>query len=606
VAAKQSKKTKAKKPAAKPKKPTQRRTAKQPAAKRKPKPLALLRDPHLEAAIIAAPLEATPRMVYADWLMGAGDLRGEWMAISTAIENDPANRRLRSIAVEWLGAHSALLLGGGLSLLPGAWIGWRGGFIDELRLQPVEDGTRDAAALAALLAHPSCRFLRHLSLGCFYERDEMLDALVDAAPPLLESLVLLDTTPLVPTMDIPRVAELGSLRRLGLNGVAFGCPIPQIVELRARATGPTLWWLATRLFPNLEELTLSVKFDSIDSLIEAIAALPRLRRLRLLGLHEADRVVALLRALPIADRLELLDLSGSDITDLRPAQLHPSLTLVAHRAGADRVRDLWRDPGRDGKSWIQEQLRAEGREALRLFPGIGNSLYSIGTDRSIDRELDAAIPLLDASLTFPGAQLKTWAWANAAIAHERRRDFEAAELTAREGLLRAPDEPNLYAIVVDALRRSDRLAQALALLPKAIKSITAKPGPGAHVGGPPACLADCLLVLQQGGEHDRVVALATKRAKHMQPRSHAIVAMSQAARKQLVEARASLAKAKPASSDPLYHHAVAVLALAKRTPDRAAALRALATAKAGDYPEWHFVPRDPLLRAVHGDPLLAP
>ena len=60
---------------------------KQAAAKAKPKPTSAAwpRDLALEQAILDAPLDPVPRMVYADWLQAAGDRRGEWMALHSAI-----------------------------------------------------------------------------------------------------------------------------------------------------------------------------------------------------------------------------------------------------------------------------------------------------------------------------------------------------------------------------------------------------------------------------------------------------------------------------------------------------------------------------------------
>ena len=87
-------------------KPAPKRARTKPAGKRvaaKPKRVAAKpgrgewpRDPALEQAIIDAPLDPVPRMVYADWLQAAGDRRGEWMALHAAIESDRIARSAAS------------------------------------------------------------------------------------------------------------------------------------------------------------------------------------------------------------------------------------------------------------------------------------------------------------------------------------------------------------------------------------------------------------------------------------------------------------------------------------------------------------------------------
>src|SRR3954454_11517744 len=128
----------------------------------------------LEAAIIAAPLEPGPRMVYGDWLQAQGDPRGEWAAMMAAIEAAPRNTRLRSAAVAYLDTHRTALLGEGATVMERAYFGWRGGFIDEIRLQPASGRT---GAHAALLRHPTCRFVRHVALGAIANVEGVVVAL---------------------------------------------------------------------------------------------------------------------------------------------------------------------------------------------------------------------------------------------------------------------------------------------------------------------------------------------------------------------------------------------------------------------------------------------
>ncbi len=600
--------------------PAKRTPEKRTPGKRTPKRVAfdLARDPDLEAAVISAPLDPVPRMVYADWIQQAGDPRGEWMAMAAAIERDPSNVVLRSLAVEFLGDHDDLLLGHGRRFLPGGWIGWRGGFVDELRLQPLRNMRDPAGALASLLAHPSSRFVRTIALGDFPRLQDMIDVVTRAAPPLLDTVVVIDDVGGSRTVDIDALVALPTVRRLGIGSVGIAGTLPDLEELAFRFAGgeSCAQWLVRGDAPNIRSLTIECagfwKDDAIEAVLRALPRLPRLSRLRLLHLREPDRMVEHLHA--ITGRLELLDLSYSRLSDAGVERLEGSDLHVIARAtqlsaaGAERlgrrVASVSWSQGRGAMSfdsgehgWLDHVLAREGRDGLALIPGIGREVFNIGTRLSIGGDAKRAVPLLDASLTFPNAQVKTWAWANAAIAHERLLELDDAELIAREGLLRTPKEPNLYAIIVDALRRMRRYDRARAVLPKALASITARKGSGAHVGGPVACLADCLLTLEQLGEHGEVLAVAKRHAAVVAQRSqiHAILAMAHAALGDVEAARAALARAKSKEVPGLGAHARTVVALAGTRPDRRRALTHLATAKREGYPEWHWIPHDPNL-----------
>ena len=107
-----------------------------------------------------------------------------------AIERAPDDVALRAAAVGYLDDHRHELLGPGVSLLASSFIGWYGGFVDELRIQPGEGTT--AAEVIQLIEHPMCRFVRHLALGRIPELPDVIAALVAAELPLLEELVVHD------------------------------------------------------------------------------------------------------------------------------------------------------------------------------------------------------------------------------------------------------------------------------------------------------------------------------------------------------------------------------------------------------------------------------
>ena len=144
----------------------------------------------------------------------------------------------------------------------------------------------------------------------------------------------------------------------------------------------------------------------------------------------------------------------------------------------------------------------------------------------------------------------------------------------------------------------------MALLPRALASIDAKPGPGAHTGGRAACLVDVLFVLAQAGRHGDTIALAVKYPAMVEQRReiHAIVAMSLVALGKAALARSALAKAQRSAAPAVIAHARAVVALAAKRPDLPRALQFLRDAKAGPYPEWHWIATDPNLVKLAGHP----
>ncbi|MBA3540910.1 MAG: TIGR02996 domain-containing protein [Deltaproteobacteria bacterium] len=579
------------------------------------------RELALEAAIIDAPDDPLPRLVYGDWLQAKGEGRGEWIALSAASEAERANVRLRAAAVAFLDKHRGELLGAGAALLPGAWIGWRGGFIDELRLQPFPNQRTVARNLAALLAHPSCRFVRHLALGALPRMQAVLDAVADAAPPLLETLVVLDHPDYEgATCSVDRVAALPTLRRLALKRVECTVALPELRELYVAFVSNEV---VPAAYPKLVELTLDTRDAAIapQTLREVVRALPELRRLRLLNASNADALIAALS--PLAGQFELLDIAHSAVSHVGVSQLLAwprEMQLLALRTGitaamTGRLREHFRavavsrpagppidrlgeDETEDDMSWLSYRVTTEGRDAVRAVPGAGAWLYSLGINHNIGARASRAVPLLDAALTMPAPGLETLAWANAAITHERLRQFDDAELIAREGLLRAPREPNLFAIIIDALRRSGRLPEALAMLPRAYTALTsADRGPGEAE----ACLLDCLFTLAQAERHAEVLGLAVEHVLLMTPDAHAVVAMSQVALGFHKDAGSTMELAN-AAEHPVIHHAAAVMCLIGRRWSAREALAALRRLRAANYPEWHWIASDRNLAPLHSEP----
>src|SRR5262245_9734197 len=132
-------------------------------------------------------------MIYADWLESQGVALGEWAALQRAIAVAPGDIELRIAALVYLQQHARDVLGAAASILDGLYLGWHGGFLDEIRLHGTDGMEGDAALrLAALLRHPVARFVRTITLGTFTQDQlgddsvvALLDVLAEHAPPLL-------------------------------------------------------------------------------------------------------------------------------------------------------------------------------------------------------------------------------------------------------------------------------------------------------------------------------------------------------------------------------------------------------------------------------------
>ncbi|MEO8699002.1 MAG: TIGR02996 domain-containing protein [Kofleriaceae bacterium] len=564
----------------------------------------------LEEAIFAAPLDPVPRMVYGDWLQTAGDRRGEWVSLATGIEADPANVRLRAAAVTFLERHATALLDIGASLLPGMWLGWRGGFIDEIRLQPVAVSRR-LRCIEALFRHPSARFVRTVAIGQMGPTRPVLDALAAANLRLLEALVLEDQTNQHDGETV-RLDGFPALRRLGLRRVTVEGPIPPLVELACDAAK-----LAQLACPTLEELVVDLGRLPVPNLVTLFARLPAIRRLRLI---QATDEAYLRAALDIAPRLELLELSQADLSGVadRLLALPRSLQLRAtHVVLPESIADRLRARGAtiatvtgpvrlahdwsSGPSWLGHLLDSDGRDALRLIPGAGHAIGYAGIQLVRTGANHDGARLLDAAVTLPSEQgVKTWQ--AAAIAHERLLHFDDAELVGREALLRDPKEPNCFAIIIDALRRSGRLDEALALVPRALEVVL----PWAMHSEP--CLLDCLFTLAQAGRHDEVLALAELHRPHLSVDMRAVVVMSHYAAGNAEKAKAmrehlAIAMQRHTLRKPVHDHLAAVVAMQSRKGNRIdMALAALELARDARYAEWHWIAKDPNLAALQGHP----
>jgi uncharacterized protein (TIGR02996 family) len=154
-------------------------------------------DASFEEAILENPDDDAPYLVYADYLMAQGDPRGELIVMQhDADEADGARKTtLRRAANAHLDKHAALFLGPLAAFRSGTYkLVWRYGYVRRLELQWNDNGhwphTKHAfEELTAVLRHASFQFVVDLQLGPIFDRyrdvqfQETVDLIADLRRP---------------------------------------------------------------------------------------------------------------------------------------------------------------------------------------------------------------------------------------------------------------------------------------------------------------------------------------------------------------------------------------------------------------------------------------
>lgn len=349
-------------------------------------------NPQLESLILEDPNDPAPYLVYADWLLGQGDPRGELIAVQHALRHQ---HRSRHIAYDRLVdppsgrsapplSNSAELeaLERALFVRHGAeWLGplsrenshvrlrWRLGFVAEASFRMaagVFDQERNL--ILELLQRPVARLLRSLrvdlSLSPFqiefcrfrwldHQRSiERLNIIsggyfTPRTKPQLEVAQLAHTFPRLRSLRlIPRHA-------MNLRGIDFpGLRSLEIIDI----SSPDPWTgIGDAVLPELSSLSLEGSGAGNTNLAPHLAPMFRtdgktqLKRLRLAQFIDGNTLLELLAEWPVIRRLELLDLSGCLVTDrgvdavLRNAdRFHHlrELVIPRERLSPDRERAL--------------------------------------------------------------------------------------------------------------------------------------------------------------------------------------------------------------------------------------------------------------------------
>ncbi len=260
----------------------------------------------LEAAIDQRPDEAQGYAVYGDWLSQQGDPRGELIALQLLPSLDRKQRE----------RVKALLYEPTIRCLPGPLAHWRWGFVHTATLvRPT--ALSEAVDVGRLLAHPSLRFLRALTLGQ-EPLGPALVALGRRAPTVLGTLTLYSPR----EFELSQVpTTLPSLERLGLSVPQVVGALPHLPSLRALELAYLDVDADTdaRLFEanrrSLTELKLVVALEPERALLEAVFRLPSLTAVTLEAQRTGPEFAEALEASPAMERLTRLDLMRSGLTE---------------------------------------------------------------------------------------------------------------------------------------------------------------------------------------------------------------------------------------------------------------------------------------------------
>ena len=295
----------------------------------------MLREPALEAAIVASPDDRAPYEVYGDWLAQHGDPRGEWIHVQLALELRPTDAALLVRSSELLKAHEVdwtETLTSPSSRDPR--ITWRRGFIDHVEISGAyqsNDSTfvwKDVARLATAIVMRSATIgalITHHGSGA--DDHTLFEAMRDhPPPPALRELILScgdDDISWTQFGDISIAnAALANLEVLTIAAgrVTLGAiDLPKLRKLHivcGGLPGHVLASIAEAHWPVLEELDVylgtqeysgTCTEDDVRALLRA--DLPMLRGLGIANCEFGDALAGVISRAPIVKQLRRLDLS---------------------------------------------------------------------------------------------------------------------------------------------------------------------------------------------------------------------------------------------------------------------------------------------------------
>lgn len=326
------------------------------------------RNADLEKLIARAPFEVEAYLVYADWLSGAGDPRGELITIQHSLSTMAAAER-KSPRGKALAARATLILKQNQQFLPGVspelvTVTWRWGFIESVLFQNNDDWMSPdyevVPVVKQVLASPAVVGLTELRVGVqrweWGEKDVPAVLKTVGASPVGAQIRRLSVGP-TEDDDIDTAhftpgkldgisnyfPALESLRVHGADFTLGALELPKLRELTIETCGLSrrnMKSITAARWPELERLELwfgseehgaQCGVKDLAGLLDG-AAFPRVKHL---GLRNAELTDALCKALPkvrILKQLETLDLSMGTMSDEGARSLAADPQALRHLA----------------------------------------------------------------------------------------------------------------------------------------------------------------------------------------------------------------------------------------------------------------------------------
>ncbi|MCP3142631.1 WGR domain-containing protein [Pyxidicoccus xibeiensis] len=340
-------------------------------------------NPELEAAILQNPDNADAYLVYGDWLQRQGDPRGELIALQHAAmqaSGDEATK-LKKQVKDLLKKRQGTLLGDMAEKLEEEElkVEWHLGFIRSARVgQKDYDSDTDVAELVKeLLAHPSARFLRELTIGMAHFDDEnnygdVVGALTEALTDLGGSKTLQNL--FIGDFEYPDDTEISwshltdvsallkqlpgllSLRLRGASLELGSIVLPELREFTVETGGLALSAvksIASANWPKLERLEVWFGSDNyggeggvedIQPILDA-KGLPHLKHLGICNSEFTDELAKVLPRSKLLPQLEALDLSKGTLSDEGARILAENASAFAHLKSLDVTENTLTDEG---------------------------------------------------------------------------------------------------------------------------------------------------------------------------------------------------------------------------------------------------------------------
>lgn len=294
-------------------------------------------NPDLEAPLLENPNDKEAALVYADWLQGEGDPRGELITLQAEGKTKEADALIKK--------HKEHLLGDLVQWTEEGDYGknleltWNLGFIKGARVRKCDydDDTDVDEVIGALMKHPSAKFIQELTIGMVDFEGEnyygsTIAKLAEAGPrPTMRKIYIGD-------FEFPDETEISWTGVSGVNALWQNYPnleevtlqagemeigdihLPKLKKLSVITGGldeGSQKQLAKAKLPELEELTVwfgredygfSGGIDAIGGLLEGKNT-PKLKHLGLMNAEFTDDIVRALPGSGILKQLESLDLS---------------------------------------------------------------------------------------------------------------------------------------------------------------------------------------------------------------------------------------------------------------------------------------------------------